>query len=186
MKKMITALAIMIAVSVNAQTKVAGYAMPNTVLANGIVLKMNGGGMREKLFFNLYVGVLYLETKSSDANGIIAADKPMAIKLRITSGMIDKDNMEEAVREGFTKSTNGNEAALKKDVDNLINKAFGDEIVKGDVFDFIYVPGKGTIIAKNNKLLVNIKGLAFKKALFGIWLCDQPADSDLKVKMLGK
>ena len=186
MKKIVSVLVMMIAVSVSAQTKIAGYAMPNTVLANGVTLKMNGGGMREKLFFNLYVGVLYLETKSLDANTILNADKPMAIKLRITSGMIDKDNMEEAVREGFTKSTKGNGAAMKKDIDILINKGFSDEIVKGDVFDFIYVPGKGTIMAKNNKLLVNIKGLAFKKALFGIWLCDQPADSNLKVKMLGK
>ncbi len=186
MKKIITVLAIMIAVSVSAQTKVAGYAMPNTVLANGVTLKMNGGGMREKMFFDLYVGVLYLETKSSDANTILSADKPMSIKLRITSGMIDKENMEEAIREGFVNSTGGNTASLKKSIDNLINKGFADDIVKGDVFDLIYVPGKGTILAKNNKMLVNIKGLAFKKALFGIWLCDKPADANLKVKMLGK
>jgi len=186
MKKIVTVLVVMITLSLNAQTKVAGYAMPNTVLANGVTLKMNGGGMREKLIFDLYVGVLYLESKSSDADVIIGSDKPMAIKLRITSGMIDRENMEEAVREGFAKSTKGNIAPMKKDIDKLINEGFADEIVKGDVFDLIYVPGKGTILAKNNKLLVNIKGLGFKKALFGIWLCDQPADSDLKQEMLGK
>jgi len=186
MKKIVTVIALMIATSINAQTKVAGYAMPNTVLANGTTLIMNGGGMREKLIFDLYVGVLYLETKSSDANLVMNADKSMAIKLRITSGMIDKENMEEAIREGFDKSTNGKVAPLKKDIDNLIKKGFADEIVKGDVFDLIYVPGKGTILAKNNKMLVNIKGLAFKKALFGIWLCDKPADADLKENMLGK
>jgi hypothetical protein len=31
-----------------------------------------------------------------------------------------------------------------------------------------------------------IPGLDFKKALFGIWLCDNPADKDLKLKLLGK
>jgi hypothetical protein len=186
MKKIITIIALMIATSVSAQTKVAGYAMPNTVLANGTTLIMNGGGMREKMIFDLYVGVLYLESNNSDANEILKADKSMAIKLRITSGMIDKENMEEAIREGFDKATNGNSTNLKKDIDNLINKGFADDIVKGDVFDLIYVPGKGTILAKNNKMLVNIKGLAFKTALFGIWLCDQPADSNLKAKMLGK
>ncbi len=30
-----------------------------------------------------------------------------------------------------------------------------------------------------------IAGLDFKKALFGIWLCDQPADKNLKKKLLG-
>ena len=186
MKKIITVLAIIIATSLNAQTKVAGYAMPNTVLANGKTLVMNGGGMREKLIFDLYVGVLYLESKSTDANKIIADDKSMAIKLRITSGMIDTENMTEAILEGFEKSTGGKTASLKKDIDRLIKNGFSEEIVKGDVFDLIYVPGKGTILAKNNKVLVNIKGLAFKKALFGIWLCDEPADDDLKENMLGK
>lgn len=186
MKKLVTVLVMMVALSVNAQTKVAGYAMPNTVLANGTTLKMNGGGMREKMIFDLYVGVLYLESKTTDADVILNADKPMAIKLRITSGMIDKENMEEAIRDGFSKSTKGNVAPLKKDIDLLINKGFADDIVKGDVFDLIYVPGKGTIMAKNNKLLVNVKGLAFKKALFGIWLCDKPADANLKEQMLGK
>lgn len=186
MKKTVTVLALMIATSINAQTKVAGYVMPNTVLANGVTLNMNGGGMREKLIFDLYVGVLYLESKTSDADAILKSDKPMAIKLRITSGMIDRENMEEAVREGFDKATNGNIELLKNDIDNLINKGFADEIVKGDVFDLIYVPGKGTIMAKNNKMLVNIKGLSFKTALFGIWLCNSPADSNLKENMLGK
>lgn len=186
MKKIVTVIALMIATSLSAQTKVAGYAMPNTVLANGTTLKMNGGGMREKLVFDLYVGVLYLESKSSNANEILKADKSMAIKLRITSGMIDKDNMEEAIREGFDKATSGNADRFKNEINNLINKGFADEIVKGDVFDLIYVPGKGTILAKNNKMLVNIKGLAFKTALFGIWLCDKPADANLKANMLGK
>jgi len=186
MKKIVIAVVMMITFSLSAQTKIAGYAMPNTVLANGVTLKMNGGGMREKLIFDLYVGVLYLESKSSDANVILESDKPMAIKLRITSGMIDKKNMEESVREGFAKSTQGNVAPIQKNINKLINKGFADEIVKGDVFDLIYVHGKGTIMVKNNELLVNIKGLAFKKALFGIWLCDQPADSDLKEEMLGK
>lgn len=186
MKKIGAIVMMMLAFSVNAQTKVAGYIMPNTVLANGITLKMNGGGMREKLFFDLYVGVLYLESKSSNADQILKSDKAMAIKLRITSGMVGKEELIEAIKEGFVKSTNGNDAPFKKDINKLINKGFAQEVVKGDVFDLIYVPGKGTILAKNNKLLVNIKGLAFKKALFGIWLCNKPADAGLKNEMLGK
>ena len=31
-----------------------------------------------------------------------------------------------------------------------------------------------------------VKGKDFKKALFGIWLCDKPADKNLKAGMLGK
>jgi hypothetical protein len=31
-----------------------------------------------------------------------------------------------------------------------------------------------------------IQGLAFKQAMFGIWLCERPADAGLRVAMLGK
>ena len=40
-------------------------------------------------------------------------------------------------------------------------------------------------VSKNGKHITSIKGLAFKKAVFGIWLCDDPADDDLKEGMLG-
>jgi len=186
MKYFITLFTFATMMSASAQTKINGIVMPNVVKANGKYLKMNGGGIREKMFLDLYVGVLYLEQKKSDATAIINDDKTMSIKLRIVSGMVNKDNMEEAIREGFKKSTNGKEAEMKTEIDKLINKGFADAIIKGDVFDITYIPGVGTSLTKNKKVLVTIEGLAFKKALFGIWLCDQPADANLKKKMLGK
>jgi hypothetical protein len=168
-----------------AQTKINGIVMPNVVKANGKYLKINGGGVREKLFLDLYVGVLYLEEKNSDADAIMNADKCMAIKMRVISGMVSKDNMEGAIREGFDKSTNGDINAIKEKIEKLIKNGFASEIVKGDIFDLIYEPGKGTSLTKNGTLLVTISGLDFKKALFGIWLCGEPADENLKKNMLG-
>ena len=59
-------------------------------------------------------------------------------------------------------------------------------IAEGDVFDIVYVPGTGVESYKNGKLQSTIKGLDFKKALFGIWLSKKPADVNLKKAMLGK
>ena len=50
----------------------------------------------------------------------------------------------------------------------------------------IYTPGSGVAISKNGELKDTIEGIAFKKALFGIWLSDKPADKKLKKAMLGK
>jgi hypothetical protein len=185
MKYLITLIAFLTVSTINAQTNINGIVMPNVVKVNGNYLKINGGGIREKMFLDLYVGVLYLEGKSSNANTIINADKSMAIKMRIISGMVSKDNMEEAIREGFDKSTGGKIDPIKDKINDLIEKGFAGEIVKGDVFDLIYIPGKGTSLMKNDEELVTISGLDFKKALFGVWLCDQPADANLKKKMLG-
>lgn len=186
MKYLLSMVAFVFFTQVNAQTKVGGVVIPNVMKTNGKYLKLNGAGIREKMFLDLYVGSLYMETKTSDANTIINSDKLMAIKLTIISGLVTKENMEEAIREGFDKSTNGNITAIKTKIDDLIKNGFASEIVKGDVFDLVYLPGTGTTLSKNNKALLTIKGLDFKKALFGIWFCDEPADETLKKKMLGK
>ena len=168
-----------------AQTKIGGVIMPNVVKAGDEYLKINGGGIREKMMLDLYIGVLYLREKSSDADKIIAADEPMAIKMRVVSGMVTKENMEEAIRTGFDKSTGGNTTPLKTKIDQLITAGFKDEIAIGDIIDLIYLPAKGTTLHKNNEPVTTITGLDFKKALFGIWLCAEPADENLKNKMLG-
>ena len=45
---------------------------------------------------------------------------------------------------------------------------------------------EGVVVYKNGVKKGSIDGQDFKKALFGIWLCDKPADKDLKDEMLGK
>ena len=166
-------------------TKVNGIIIPNIVKVNSKYLKLNGAGVREKMFLDLYIGALYVEKRSSNAQNIIDANNLMSIKLRIISNMVNRENMEEAIREGFKKSTKGNTKSLDSKIDELINKGFAGVIEKGDVMDLEYIPGKGTYLKKNGKTLVVIPGLEFKKALFGIWLCDEPADANLKKKMLG-
>ncbi len=161
--------------------KISDINIPDT-LQNGLVL--NGAGIRSKFFFDLYVGGLYLKEKNSNAKEVINADEPMAIKLHITSSLISSKKMIDGTMEGFKNSTNNKIKPLKKEVNQFIN-VFKGEIKDGDIYDFIYTPNIGVKIYKNNKLSTTIKGLKFKKALFGIWLCDKPAQDSLKKEMLG-
>ena len=168
------------------QTKIGGNVMPNVMKVDGEYLKMNGGGIREKFFLDLYVCVLYVEDKTSDANTVINDDKKMAIKIKVISGMVDNENFEEALREGFDKSTGGDISGVKDRMETMIAEGFKEDIKTNDFYDLVYVPGTGTTLYKNDKALVTVKGLDFKKALFGVWLCDEPADDDLKEDLLGK
>jgi hypothetical protein len=93
--------------------------------------------------------------------------------------------MIDAIDAGFKNSTKGKQAELKTEI-NKFKAVFSPEIKQNDVYDFIYSPEKGTVVYKNSKAVLTIKGLEFKKALFGIWLCDEPADNGLKSAMLGK
>jgi hypothetical protein len=169
-----------------AQTEVGSVTLPNTVNFGGEDLLLNGAGIRKKAFvLKLYSAGLYLKNKSSNANTIINADETMAIKLVVTSSFVSSEAMSDAVREGFDASTNGNTFTLSTEIDKFIT-FFSEEIVEDNTFDITYQKGTGVVAYKNGKELGTIQGMAFKKALFGIWLGSDPADSKLKKAMLGK
>lgn len=164
---------------------VDGVEVPDTYSAMGQELQLNGAGTRSKWFMNLYVGGLYVPEKVSDAEAVIAADEPQAITLRITSGMITSERMTEATMEGFQAATDGDLSGIQAEVDRFM-AVFQEEIQEGDVFDLVYLPNAGVQVLKNSEQRDTVGGLAFKKALFGIWLSDKPAQKDLKEKMLGQ
>ena len=67
-------------------------------------------------------------------------------------------------------------------------KFYADPFKKGDEILLVYKPGIGTVFYKNKEKrgVISDSNKNFKKALFGIWLGDKPADKKLKMKLLGK
>lgn len=185
MKKIfLLAITVLSVLSSQAQTKINGITFSDTYTAGKDKLVLNGGGTRTKYFMGMYVGGLYLPEKSKEADKIIAANSSMVIRMCIISGLITSDKMKTAVEEGFEKSTAGKQETFKTQIAEF-QKAFSDPIAKGDVFDIVYTAEKLSIY-KGGKLKGEIEGLDFKKAVFGIWLGKEPADSDLKEGMLGE
>ena len=58
-----------------------GATLADTVKTGEKTLKLNGLGLRKKAMFKVYVGGLYLESPSKDANAILAFDQAKAIRL---------------------------------------------------------------------------------------------------------
>ena len=187
MKKLATTLLLTIAMATTAQAaRVSGVDVPETLSVAGQNLTLNGAGVRDKWFMDIYVGGLYLPEPMSDPQAIITADQPMAIKLHMVSGMITSDKMKDATMDGFESATGGNMTPIQDEIDKFI-AVFDEEIEEGDVFDIIYEPGSGVVVNKNGKEQGVIGGgLPFKQAVFGIWLSEDPAHSGLKSQMLGQ
>ncbi len=184
MKKIsILLIALITIVSAQAQTKVGDATLPNTIKFNGEDLVINGAGLREKFFFDIYAGGLYLKQKSNKAS-VAASDETMAVKVHILSGMMSRKKMASALKSGFVKSTNNNTAPLQDRIEKFIGFV-SDEIEVGQVFDIVYEKGKGSVLYKNGVEKGFVKGLDFKKALFNIWLGNDPVDKGLKNEMLG-
>lgn len=156
--------------------------------ANDLVL--NGAGIRTKFLGvmdkQIYVAGLYLTVKNSDFQKIIDMDENMAIRIKITSKLITSERFKEACEEGFNRTLNGNTASMRSKID-LAYTAFDQKFNVGDVYDIVYEKGKGTTFNKNGIAITTVDGLDFKKALFGIWIIDNPShkNEDLRNGMLG-
>lgn len=159
--------------------------IPGSIEVEGQELDLIGAGQRSRWFMNLYVGSLYLP-EPMDAETIVAADEPMAITLHITSGMINSDRMTSATEEGFEAATGGNTAPIRDYIDEFMG-VFEEEIEEGDVFHIAYLPEQGVVVYRNGEQTGSVDGgMAFKQALFGIWLGDDPAQDSLKKAMLAE
>jgi hypothetical protein len=166
-----------------AQQTIGGVSVPAKISVDGTNLVFNGGGIRVKYTFNLYVGALYIKRPSMDANKIINDDLTMAIHLNIISDKVTRDKFIETVNEGFKTASHGKATEAQK---NTLKGFFSDPFKKGDKIRLEYVTGAGLKVYKNNVYKGVVPGVEFKKALFSIWLGTKPADAALKNKMLGK
>jgi regulatory protein YycH of two-component signal transduction system YycFG len=119
------------------------------------------------------------------SNDVISAEEKMVIRLDITSSMISSEKMTKATREGFENATNDNIFPIKAEIDRFMS-AFSEEIKEGDTFEFAYEPTEGVVVTKNGMVKETISSKHFKRALFGIWLSDNPAQDSLKEEMLGR
>ncbi len=163
---------------------IGGVEVRDTLAAGDSSLTLSGAGARSRWFMKLYVAALYVEQTGRSASAVVNADEPQAIALHITSGMITSERMTEATMDGFRNATGGDLAPIQADVDAFM-KVFEEEISEGDVFDLVYLPGEGVQVRKNGESAGLVGDLTFKKALFGIWLGDKPAQQNLKEAMLG-
>jgi hypothetical protein len=186
MKKLFLGLALLIIfpISMAMGTEIGGVQLPDFLTVNNVKLQLNGAGLRKKAIIKVYAGGLYLLKKETDPAKITAADEPMVIRMHFIYSKVSKEKLINTWNEGFANATNGNTEAIQKEI-NQFNGYFTEDAKKGDVYDVIYLPGQGISVEINGERKGPIPRLEFKKAVFGIWLGEKPADAKLKKGMLG-
>lgn len=152
---------------------------------HGDTLLLNGSGLREKFWVDVYVGSLYLPARSADVGEILSKPGPLRIQLDFVYKEVAADRLLESWREGFEKNQDDAAlGALKARIEQFYGY-FSSSAVDRDQYRFDYHPGSGTSISRNGRLLGLIPGEDFRNALVEIWLGNHPADKDLKKAMLG-
>jgi hypothetical protein len=152
---------------------------------NGEVLQLNGVGLREKFWVDIYVGSLYLADKNSNVAEILSTSSAYRLQMDFVYKEVAKQKLLKAWRDGFEKNQDKETMAQLKSRAEQFYSYFGENAVRGDRYILDYIPGTGTKITKNNKLQGVIPGADFKNALLEIWLGNFPADDGLKKGLLG-
>jgi hypothetical protein len=169
-----------------AAVNISGVDIPDTLpLANGgSALVLNGAGVRDKLFFDIYIGALYLPAKTSDARAILASAGPASIVMHFLYKEVSREEITDAWTDGLTANLTAAEMqALQPRLDKF-NTLFRT-VHKGDIIQISYRPGSGTEVRISGEWRGIVDGEDFFHSLLGIWLGAHPVSNTLKRGMLG-
>jgi hypothetical protein len=171
-----------------APIEVAGVKYDGNVEVAGQKLQLNGAGIRYKAIFKVYTAGLYMNAKATTPEAVLANTGPKRIHIQMLRdidgeelGKLFTKGMEQnATREEFGRSISG----VLRMSEIFVQKK---KLKTGESFGVDYIPGTGTVVFVNGQLIPGdpIKGEDFFNVLLKIWLGKSPADSDLKVALLG-
>lgn len=184
--RMVAAIIVCLATTPTLRAKeVAGVTLTDKVSAGGTPLLLNGAGVRSKFFVKIYVGGLYLPSKSHSAAEILAMKSPNRVVMHFLYDEVSKDKLVDGWTEGFEK--NQGQAAmdqLRTRLDQF--NALFETVHSGDVIELDYLPERGTVVRIKGAEKGVIEGADFNRSLLAVWLGEEPADADLKEALLGK
>jgi hypothetical protein len=166
-------------------SRLAGVEMADTATVGGKQLVLNGMGLREVTWLgvDVYVAGLYVEHASSNPAKLIGTDETKMIVLRFKRH-VDRDDISNAWREGFSANATVPLAQLQMNIDQLISwmPAFN----KGDTLAFVFIPSTGVTVEVNGKRKGVLQGADFERSLFSVWLGSKPPTDEIKRGLLGK
>ena len=166
--------------------EIEGVKIPETDTSadSKTTLVLNGAGLREKFFVDVYVGSLYLQAKTPDASAILSDDGPASVHMHIIYSEISKKKITDGWIDGLDANLSESELQSFQPRVDAFNKLF-TVLKEGDVIRIDYSPAKGTEVRINDEWRGAVEGNDFFRALLKIWIGSNPISKSLKQDMLG-
>lgn len=175
---------ILLAAALLSGAELAGVSMPAGITVAGKTLKLNGLGLRTKVFFKIYVAGLYLETPTRDPAMAVSADQVKRVVMHFLYKKVTAQQLVDAWRDDFRDNSPETSGTLKQEISQfcswMTDVAAGQEIV------LTYEPGTGTTVEIGGRKKGTIAGVEFMRALFRVWLGEHPPNAGLKAGMMGQ
>ena len=166
--------------------EVSGVQLADRTQVEGKDLSLNGGGLRRRFVFKVYVIGLYLTEKTRDAAQALAQPGPKRVSLHMLRD-VGADTFSEALIEGL--KANHSEAEYRgleprvKQLEAIMAKV--GEAKKGMVIALDWTGGATRVSVDGRPAGEPIAGEDFYRALLRIWLGEHPVQDDIKQDLLG-
>ncbi len=177
-----TLLALALLSGVSSAATLEGVTLPDNATVGGKALVLNGVGLREYFFVDVYVGALYLPQKANTPNAVMAEQGPYRVVMHMLHDVTRKQ-FASSWHDDIKANNKSSYASIENDAKAFI-ALFGDA-KKGDEIVMDYVPGNGVSVSYNGALQGTIKGDAFAKALLHVYVGPFPPTGQLKRGLLG-
>jgi len=164
----------------------SGIHLADRVQVGDTELQLNGGGIRTRFFFKIYVGALYLPQKQTSAEVIIADENKHRIAMHILREL-SGEKLFGAFKDAIESNHSAAELAELDAQIQQMKQIFEavQEVKPGDTIMLDYLPDSGTRVTVNGTERGIIAGEPFNRALLKVWLGKHPVQDDLKKGMLG-
>jgi hypothetical protein len=166
--------------------EVSGVKFSETATVGGQELKLNGAGVRTKVFFKVYALGFYLKERKSTVQDVLKSEGPRRIQI-VSMRDLTSDEFGMAFMNGLNTNTGPEERTKLLPQTRSFGEMFAEfpGLKKGDVLIVDWLPGQGSQCQLNGKKIgQTLPDVAFFNAIMRIWIGDKPVDTALKPKLL--
>jgi hypothetical protein len=166
-----------------------GLQFEDSAQVAGKCLKLNGAGVGARFLLNIYLISLYSLEQKSTPEEILSTEGPLRVEISMLRDVSGED-FHKALAEtlpsaGPQRGSQTEWGGAMRLAASIASRPGG--LRKGDLLTLDWVPGVGTVVEINRKVLLEpIADKTVYAALLNIWIGPKPADSGLKKKLLGK
>ncbi|MGD2137074.1 MAG: chalcone isomerase family protein [Gammaproteobacteria bacterium] len=180
------ALCLLFTVATAEAGKIAGIEIQDTYTLPGSdsILRLNGAGIREKFFLDIYIGALYLPSTSADVDTILNDNQAASVLMHFLYSEVSKQKITDGWKDGLDDNLGKEQMAALAPRLEKFNSLFRT-VHEGDEIRIDYLPESGTNVRINGEWRGAVEGNDFFRALLRIWLGSDPVSKPLKQAMLG-
>lgn len=149
-------------------------------------LKLNGASMRILYgVVDTYIGKLYVENPTTDAEELIAADEYKRMVFQVSLKRVSGRRMATALYEALQLNTTREEAIQIETRIQQVVEMFDTRLKRGENGYIEWVPGKGSRVVVGGEEKGIVPGKDLNDAILRIWIGENPVGETFKRQVLG-